>query len=155
MWYSENLSLWIGILSIGIIALLLALLTLLILKRASKGKWKKTIFTIQKLSIFLGIIVLVVGIVALVVKQEFHVWYPLCMVGIMLIFIMTPQLLIVSRIYSSIAKKEVKTDDTNENAMTKKQKTDEKHLAHENKEKASKNESIYSSISEEDSSKNI
>ena len=155
MWYSENLAVWIGILSIGIFALLLALLTLLILKCVSKGKWKKTIFTVQKLSIFLGIILLVIGIVASMVKQEFHVWYPLCMIGLMLIFIMSPQLLIVSRIYSSFDKKEEKENEETEKMTSKKDKLDTQNIPNERKEKKSKNESIYSSITENDNSKNL
>lgn len=153
MWYSSTISVWIGVLAIGIFALLLALLTLLILKCASKGKWKKTIFTLQKFSIFLGVLIFVVGIVAFIVKQEFHVWYPLCMIGLLLIIVMSTQLLIVSRLYSSVEKKdkkastELKANSQNQSAI------ETKHNPNKSKEKKSKYEGIYSTTTDDDSSK--
>ena len=112
MWYSDAISVWIMIVTILILSVILALQTLIVTRSAEKGRWKQTIFTTQKAFIFIGILLLVVGIVAKVVGQSFSVWSSLCMPGFFYIIVMLLQLLVTKKLYASYQKKKEQAEET-------------------------------------------
>lgn len=105
MWFSQTVASSLSVICILFFSLFFTLLTFLIIQCIQKEKWKKPLFTLQKLSIFLGILILVIGIVAYLVKQDFHVWFPLCMAGLLLILVLSLQLLLCTRVFHSQTKK--------------------------------------------------
>ena len=116
MWFSQTVAFTLSVICILCFSLFFTLLTLLIIQCIQKEKWKKPLFTVQKLSIFLGILILVIGIVAYLVKQDFHVWFPLCMAGLLLISLMSLQLLLCTRIFHTQVKKTSSDLDEKKNA---------------------------------------
>lgn len=95
MWYSQSFAVFTGILGILILAVLLPILSFLYNSYKETGKWGKIIVNVPKYSVFVGIIIFVVGLVSAIVKQPFHVWYPLIMSGIVVMIIMGFQYLYV------------------------------------------------------------
>lgn len=125
MWYSETVALLIGIISLLIFSILFTFETFMVTQCAGKGKWTKTLFALQKFSIFLGILFFVIGIVAGIVNQPFHVFFPLCMDGLLLILVMLLQFLVSNRLYSSFQKKQKEETVFDTVEMNDKQRTSE------------------------------
>jgi len=110
MWFSETFSIWFLIITILILAVMMSLQTSIVTRSAEKGRWKQTIFTMQKALIFLGILLLVVGIVAKTVHQTFSVWAPLCIPGFLYLTVMLLQLIITKNLYSSYQRKKTQAE---------------------------------------------
>lgn len=55
---------------------------------APKGKAKALVFTMHFCSLFLGVLLLIGGITALVSGQPYRVWYPLILLGAILTLLM-------------------------------------------------------------------
>lgn len=101
MWFNQFFSVCFALLWIILVASLHSLLIFLYASYRTTGKWKNILINLPKYSTFAGITLFVVGIVAAMVKQGFHVWFPIILCGMMLIILMGAQYVCFQRILAN------------------------------------------------------
>jgi hypothetical protein len=86
-WWTSSQGGWIGGLGGSGIGLLGALLGCLAGICAPRGKLKGLVLGLAGGLVALGLVCLVTGIAALILRQPYHVWYPLALAGFILTFV--------------------------------------------------------------------
>lgn len=86
-WWSDQTAGLVGGIAGSVVGILGGTLGTLAGICAPKGKCKSLVYALTGLIITSGVITLVVGIVAVVLRQPFFVWYPLILVGCVTTFV--------------------------------------------------------------------
>ena len=67
-----------------------------------QGKYKKVVLTITVVPIVIGVLLLPIGLIALILRQPFHVWYPFVLIGGIGIAVFLPNYFQLKKIYERI-----------------------------------------------------
>ena len=97
-WWSPSASNWIGGIGGGVFGCLGALIGWL----ASRGKGRAFVIATSLTLIVFGVILLVVGGLAVAFKQPYHVWYPLLLCGFILSVVLSVNLRSMLRRYQAL-----------------------------------------------------
>ena len=66
------------------------------------GKYKKIVLAFVVVPMVIGVLLLPIGLVALLIRQPFHVWYPFALTGGIAITIFLPLYFSLKKIYEQI-----------------------------------------------------
>jgi Ca2+/Na+ antiporter len=113
MWFDYNTGIIIGTLLGSLFGILGGLWGAFAGIYARKGKYKKLILSYAIILIGMSFISLCTGIVALLSKQPFYVWYPMVLVGFTITVTLTPSFFLANRIYINAELKRMSLDDIN------------------------------------------
>jgi hypothetical protein len=86
-WWTAQTAAWIGAIGGGGLGILGATLGVVGGKLAPRGKGKGFVLGTMTAIVILGTGALIAGIVALIQKQPYHVWYPLALEGGISVFV--------------------------------------------------------------------
>lgn len=78
---------------------------------APKGKHRGIVINFARVLLVLGAISLLIGIIALLSSQPKHVWYPFCVIGLIVLVCLIPNYLAVKKTYAKAELKKIAADD--------------------------------------------
>lgn len=76
-----------------------------------KGKYKRLILSYAIVLLFISIVSLCTGVFALLLKQPFHVWYPMGLFGLTVTSVLLPNFFFIKGIYRKLELKKMTLDD--------------------------------------------
>jgi hypothetical protein len=110
-WFNLNTAIYFGAGGGAFVGILGGLLGTLTGLWAPKGLHKAFLLGTYKLLRLVGAVALVAGVVALVQKQPYHVYYPLLLLGLILLVVMSGVLPGVKRQYEAAEQRKLQAED--------------------------------------------
>lgn len=111
MWFEPHVSGLIGGIIGGSIGVLGGIWGTMAGLFSRKGKYKKLVLSLAIVLIILGVISLCTGIIALIIRQPYHVWYPFALSGFLLTVILLPNYFNIMKTYTRSELNKMSTDD--------------------------------------------
>ena len=111
MWFEPHVSGLIGGIIGGSIGVLGGIWGTMAGLFSRKGKYKKLVLSLAIVLIILGVISLCTGIIALIIRQPYHVWYPFAHSGFLLTVILLPNYFNIKKTYTRSELNKMSTDD--------------------------------------------
>lgn len=112
IWFSESTSNIVGAIMGSGFGVLLGLLGAFAGIYGSKGKLKRLILSSAIILLFIGAIILLIGLIALLSKQPYHVWYPFVLVGGIVVFVQLPSYSFIRKRFLQIELKKMEIKDS-------------------------------------------
>jgi len=107
MWFDAQTAGLIGGILGGVMGLCGGIIGIVAGVFGRKGRYKKFVITFSIVLIVLGAMMLPIGILALLMRQPFHVWYPFLLIGGIALVVFLPNYFVLKKVY-----RQAELDDT-------------------------------------------